>query len=68
MPRKPGPKLERGVSDVRRVELTLDELTLTMLKALGGGNASAGARQAARVAYRVYQETPDSPAEVARTA
>lgn len=69
MPKKPGPKLERGVHDVRRVELTLDELTLTMLKALGRGNASAGARHAARVAYRIYQETPDapSPAQVART-
>lgn len=73
MPEKRGPKLERGVQRVRRVELTLDELTLQMLGALGGGNLSAGARCAARVAYRVYQATPDaptvdSPTQVARTA
>lgn len=72
MPKKRGPKLERGVQQVRRVELTLDELTLTKLGALGGGNVSAGARHAARVAYQVYQETPDAPAqgsaaEIART-
>lgn len=62
MPEKRGPKLERGVHEVRRVELTLDELTVTMLKALGKGKISAGARHAARVAYRVYQATPDAPA------
>lgn len=62
MPQKRGPKLERGVREVRRVELTIDDLTLTMLTALGKGNASAGARHAARVAYRVYQATSDAPA------
>jgi hypothetical protein len=57
------PAPEPGIDEPRPRTLTLDDLTVTMLRALGGGNASRGARVAARVAYRIYQATPDEPAE-----
>lgn len=39
------------------MNFTVDPMTLRLLKVLGGGNASRGVREAARVAYAVYQKT-----------
>lgn len=60
---KPGRKLESGIDPVRSVELSLDELTVTMLKVVGRGNASRGCRLAARLAFKAYQTEPDEPTE-----
>jgi hypothetical protein len=54
---RPGPKTEVG--DLRRVTLLLDPLAEDMLTALGKGNLSRGARNAARVAYAAFQLEPD---------
>jgi hypothetical protein len=56
---KTGPKLERGIDEVRRHEVSLDPLSVTMLKVVGGGNLSRGVRHAARVAFKDYQNQPD---------
>ena len=58
---KRGRKLEKGIDEVQSVELSLDDLTITMLKVVGRGNASRGARHAARVAFKAYQQEPDEP-------
>ncbi len=53
-----GPKTELGGQPVRRVQVSLDDRTLELLKVLGNGNVSAGIRHAARVAYDKYQRQP----------
>ena len=58
---KRGRKIETGVDEVRRREVCLDELSVTMLKVVGGGNLSRGIRHAARVAFKQYQLEPDEP-------
>lgn len=56
-PHRRGPKTE--VADpVTRTNVMLDERTIRLLGVLGGGNISRGVREAARVAYAVYQRTP----------
>lgn len=60
---KRGRKIERGIDEVRRREVTLDELSVTMLKVVGKGNLSRGIRHAARVAFAQYQAEPDEPQE-----
>jgi len=52
-----GRKTELVGERVRRVQVSLDEMSLRMLKVLGDGNASKGARLAARVAYDKYQRS-----------
>jgi hypothetical protein len=52
---KPGPKTEPFVGPLQRRTMLLDDLTWTMLGVLGDGNASKGARVAARHSYAVYQ-------------
>ena len=58
MPHKPGPKTELGGTPMTRRTLTYDDMTQRMLKVLGSGSASRGARVAARIAYRVRNLTP----------
>lgn len=56
--RRAGRKTELPPTErTKPVTVTLDELTLRMLRALGGGNLSRGIREAARVAYARYQKT-----------
>jgi hypothetical protein len=58
--RKRGPKTELGEhARVVKKSIAVDELTLRKLSALGKGNLSRGVREAARVAYDIYQRTPD---------
>jgi hypothetical protein len=68
-PRKarPGPKLDPHIRDVAPVKLTLDPLTRRKALVLGGGNESAGVREAVRVAYSRWQAQAPS-AEVAAAA
>ena len=54
---KRGRKTEIVGERVTRMNFTVDEMTLRLLKVLGQGNASKGVREAARVAYAVYQKT-----------
>lgn len=54
-----GRKLEKGIDAVQRIELSLDELSITMLKVVGRGSASRGARLAARLAFKAHQQEPD---------
>lgn len=42
---------------MKTVALSLDDRTVEMLQVVGGGNASRGARDAARLAYDRYQNT-----------
>lgn len=58
MPHKPGPKTELGGTPMARRTLTYDDMTQRMLKVLGNGSASRGARVAARIAYKVRNLTP----------
>jgi len=46
-----GPTLEPGIDGVRRVTLTLDDMTVKMLTGIGRGNVSAGVRLAAREVF-----------------
>lgn len=62
---KTGRKLEPGIDEVRRREVSLDDLSVTMLEVVGGGNLSRGVRLAARVAFKAYQQEPDEPAAIA---
>lgn len=58
MKQKPGPKTGLPAYDpVKRVTLTIDDMTRKRLDALGGGNVSRGVRNAARAAYDLYQRT-----------
>lgn len=41
-----------------RVNVSLDERTMELLKVVGEGNLSRGIRRAARVAYERYQNEP----------
>lgn len=41
-----------------RVNVSLDERTMELLKVVGDGNLSRGIRLAARVAYERYQNEP----------
>lgn len=58
MPHKPGPKTELGGTPMTRRTLTYDDMTQRMLKVLGNGSASRGARVAARIAYKVRNLNP----------
>jgi len=56
MTRKPGPKVDPKLGELRRVSLYLDDLTVRQFEALGGGrNVSNGARRAARIAIVATQ-------------
>lgn len=63
MKRKPGPKLEDGIGEVKPRDVLLDDTSVEMLKVLGGGKLSRGIRHAARVAYKAYQAEPDPQAK-----
>lgn len=39
--------------------VTLDSLTLRMLRVVGDGNVSLGVRRSAAIAYDRYQRTPE---------
>jgi len=54
---KPGRKTELVGEPMRRTEISVDEMTLRLLRVLGDGNVSKGVREAARVAYDRYQRT-----------
>jgi hypothetical protein len=58
MPHKPGPKTELGGTPMTRRTLTYDDMTQRMLKVLGNGSASRGARVAARIAYKMRSLNP----------
>lgn len=60
--RRPGPKLEPGIEEVRPRDVLLDDASVDMLKVVGQGNLSRGIRRAARVAYKAYQAEPEDPA------
>jgi len=51
-----GRKTELAGQPVRRVQLSLDDRTLRLLKTLGDGNTSKGTRIAADAAYDLYQQ------------
>lgn len=54
---KPGPKTNTPTGeDLVKKNFTVDQMTLRKLAVLGGGNLSAGVREAARVAYDQYQK------------
>jgi hypothetical protein len=53
--RKTGPKLEKGVDQVQRLAVTIDDTATRMLDVAGRGNISAGIRHAARFWYAQYQ-------------
>ena len=53
--RKPGPKTEALDGPIERRTITVDEMTWRRLLVVGKGNASAGVRKAATVAYEQYQ-------------
>lgn len=57
---KRGPKIDPALEPPKRRNLNLDDLTVTMLEVVGGGNVSEGARRAARLAFAAYQLTPDT--------
>jgi hypothetical protein len=61
MPRKRGPKVGDQTEMMTEVRLTIGESTIRMLRVLGNGNLSEGARRAARVAYDRYQTVDDDP-------
>lgn len=50
-----GPKTELEGQPTKRVQVSLDDRTVELLKVVGNGNVSAGIRHAARVAYDKYQ-------------
>ena len=54
MPKR-GPRTEPFLELCRARTVSLDDLSVTMLTALGGGNLSRGIREAARFAYDCYQ-------------
>lgn len=47
--------------DLKTVALSLDEMTVRLLKVLGGGNVSRGAREAARIGYDAFQRGKFTP-------
>jgi hypothetical protein len=54
---RPGPKTNTPAGETLvKKNFTLDEMTLRKLAVLGNGNLSAGVREAARVAYDLYQK------------
>jgi hypothetical protein len=53
--RNAGRKTERSDLVVAARTLMLDDMTMRRLRALGGGNASMGARKAADAAYDLFQ-------------
>jgi hypothetical protein len=56
--RKRGRKTEMLPCEVlERANLSLDAMTLRKLKVMGDGNASKGARYAARIAYERFLNT-----------
>lgn len=60
--KKPGPKTEAHVEgDMRPVALTLDDMTLRLLKVAGAGNLSRGVRAASRHWYADYQRGRAQP-------
>jgi hypothetical protein len=56
--RNAGRKIELQGERCKPTLLSLDPMTIRMLRVLGDGNVSKGARQAARVAYEKYQREP----------
>lgn len=58
---KPGPKTDPLLGELKQRTLMLDDLTFEQLRVVGAGNASRGARLAARREYGRYQATPDEP-------
>ena len=56
--RNAGRKTELPGDATHRVQVTVDEKTLVLLRVLGGGNLSRGVRRAARAAYDAYQREP----------
>lgn len=60
MSKKPGPKNGLNGEAAERVTYTLDAMTRRKLKVLGKDNESLGVREAARIAYEVYQRTADA--------
>jgi hypothetical protein len=56
---KRGPKAQATNGEpLQRTTLNLDSYTVRLLRVLGEGNASLGARRAAAVAYRDYLRQP----------
>lgn len=53
--RNTGPKTELMGQPARRVQVRLDDRSIELLRVLGNGNVSRGARIAADVAYDRYQ-------------
>lgn len=54
--RNAGRKTEKVGAPTRGVSVSLDELTVRMLKVVGDGNLSRGIRIAAEIAYQRYQK------------
>lgn len=54
--RNAGRKTEKVGAPTRAVSVSLDELTVRMLKVVGDGNLSRGIRIAAEIAYQRYQK------------
>lgn len=60
MPTKRGPKTEPLDGELKNRTVSLDDMSVSMLEAVGGGNLSAGIRRAARIAYDTYQRQDDA--------
>lgn len=54
---KTGRKTEVPGERMVRTEVSVDPMTLRLLRVLGDGNVSKGVREAARVAYDRYQRS-----------
>lgn len=63
MANKRGPKTDPMLGDLKQRTVMLDDLTLDMLRVVGGGNVSNGIRIAARREYQRYQAMTDTPTE-----
>ena len=55
-PHRPGPKTETS-EPLLRTNVMIDARTRRLLDVLGDGNLSRGVREAARIAYAVYQRS-----------
>jgi hypothetical protein len=56
--RNAGKRTEKPAESMARVQFTIDPKTRDLLRVLGDGNESKGVREAARIAYAVYQRSP----------
>ena len=54
--RNTGPKTELLGQPTRRVQVRLDDRSIELLRVIGNGNVSRGARIAADAAYDLYQK------------